>query len=44
MTLYIKQKKTHKPQNQTYGYQRGAMGKSDKLRLYMGLIYTYYHV
>ena len=26
MNLYIKQKKTHKLRNQTYGYQRGKKG------------------
>ena len=40
MNLYTKQKKTHRPQNQTYGYQWGDMGKKC-LGLYMGFTYTH---
>ena len=31
MNSFTKQKQTHRSQNQTYGYQRGNMGGSDKL-------------
>ena len=31
MNLFKKQKQTHKPQNQTYSYQRGNVGENDKL-------------
>ena len=31
MNLFTKEKQTHRSQNQTYGYQRGNTGRSDKL-------------
>ena len=31
MNLFTRQKQTHSSRNQTYGYQRGNMGGSDKL-------------
>ena len=31
MNLFTKQKQTHRDRKQTYGYQRGNMGGSDKL-------------
>ena len=31
MNLFTNQKQTHRSQNQTYGYQRGNVGGSDKL-------------
>ena len=31
MNLFTKQKQTHRLQKQTYGYQRGSMGRRDKL-------------
>ena len=31
MNLFSKQKQTHRPKKQTYGYQRGNVGGSDKL-------------
>ena len=31
MNLFAEQKQTHRSQHQTYGYQRGNMGASDKL-------------
>ena len=30
MNLFTKQKQTHRSRYQTYGYQRGNMGESDK--------------
>ena len=31
MNLFIKQKQTHRHRKQTYGYQRGNVGRRDKL-------------
>ena len=31
MSLFTKQKQTHRLQKQTYGYQRGNVGGRDKL-------------
>ena len=31
MNLFTKQKKTHRFQKQSYGYQKGNMGRRDKL-------------
>ena len=42
MNFIAKEKQTHRSQNQTYGYQRGNVGGSNKLEL--GLIHTHYYV
>ena len=43
LNLFIKQKQTHRLRKQIYGYQRGRVGKRDKLGSGVN-IYTPLHI
>ena len=43
MNLFTKQKQTHKLRKQTYGYQRGKVGRRDKLGVGIN-IYTLLYI
>ena len=40
MNLFIKQKQTHRLRKQTYDYQKGKVGRRDKLVVWDGHIHT----
>ena len=40
MNLFPKQKETHRLQKQTYGYQRGKVGRRDKLGVWDSHIHS----
>ena len=40
MNLFLKQKETHRLQKQTYSYQRGKVGKRDKLGVWDSHIHS----
>ena len=43
MNLFTKQKQTHRPRKQTYGYQRGNVGGGNKLEVQDQQIQTTLH-